>query len=190
MAIISGPAATGANVDGSQFNNLRTDVLSGHIHDGTDGARIDHDDLLEDGAQMGLTRRTHTQIDSALDTLELHTATSIAVAGWIEDGVTMSGAGWSATSADYNAGQGRYFTITLSPAISGAASVQLYVQLQLGDYDSSGGGEFNQTRGGIQALTSNVSENGGTVYVVKDPGDANQLLDPIRFHFMFIVSWA
>jgi len=46
MTIVSTNVGLTDTAEGTDYNNLRADLLDNHIHDGTDGPAVDHSDLI------------------------------------------------------------------------------------------------------------------------------------------------
>jgi len=70
---ISSPIVTGEDYTADDINNLRTDVLSGHTHDGTEGVKMPFKNLAVTGTD-GSTRPAGGNV--SYDEIETHVAAS------------------------------------------------------------------------------------------------------------------
>lgn len=68
MALVSSKLAAGMTILADHFNKLRDDLLSNHDHDGAEGAKVDHINLLEDqGGNMSGMGHRHQDIEYHLN---------------------------------------------------------------------------------------------------------------------------
>jgi hypothetical protein len=70
---ISSPIVTGENYTADDINNLRTDVLSGHTHDGVEGVKVPFKNLAVTGTD-GSTRPSGGNV--SYDEIEAHIAST------------------------------------------------------------------------------------------------------------------
>ena len=112
MPLASTPKSVSAVIVGSDYNELREDLLVNHAHKGNrDGTKTDHVDLLNKGT------RTHDQLDAQMTGLQSTVPFQKMFAiGYKSDSIT-SGPGWTSTIGEYNGSEGKRIVITFSPAL-------------------------------------------------------------------------